>query len=179
LKQNQIIICQVTRWIEKAVIGLELCPFAKSIYGDNKLRYVVSESKSIDSLIFELYQQCQYLIDTPAIETELLIIPYQLDEFADFNRVLDQVNALIETCGWTGVFQVASFHPRYQFENTKINDRENWTNRSPYPILQILRESSVEQVLSRYTNPEQIPEKNIQKLKAMEISDFERIFKIN
>lgn len=177
MKKNRLIISRVTRWIETAVIGLELCPFAKTVYLESKVRYVVSETKTIDSLMLELYQQCQYLIDTPEIETGLLIIPAQLDDFAEFNLILDQVDALIEAYEWTGVFQIASFHPEYQFENTNIDDRENWTNRSPYPILQILRESSVERVLSNYPDPGQIPGKNIRKLTEMEASRFDSIFK--
>lgn len=177
MKKNQLIISRVKRWIETAVIGLELCPFAKTVYLENKVRYVVSETQTMDSLMQELYQQCQYLIDMPEIETGLLIIPGQLDDFAEFNLILDQVDALIEAYEWTGVFQIASFHPNYQFENTNIDDRENWTNRSPYPILQILRESSVERVVSNYPNPEQIPGKNIRKLTEMEASKFYSIFK--
>ena len=167
MSDHQKIISRVHYWIEEAVIGLNLCPFAKSIYQQHKLRCVVSESDRVDALIRELYQQCQYLIETPEIEATLLIIPNQLQEFADFNQILDQVDALIEAYAWSGVFQVASFHPGYQFDNTRFADRENWSNRSPFPILHILRESSVEQALSRYQNPEEIPEANIKKLKTM------------
>ena len=179
MKNNQLIVSRVTGWIEKAVIGLELCPFAKSIYSNNKVHYMVSETKKIEPLMLELYQYCQFLFDTPETETGLLIIPYQLEDFFEFNQILEQVDALIEVYEWRGVFQVASFHPKYQFKDTKINDRENWTNRSPYPILQILRETSVERVLSSYQKPERIPEKNIQKLTEMESSEFERVFKHN
>ena len=126
--------------------------------------------------MFELFQQCQYLIETPEVETTLLIIPHQLQDFSDFNLTLNQVDALINLYQWTGVFQIASFHPDYQFENSDIDDRANWTNRSPFPILHILRESSVEQALSRYPNPDQIPEKNIKKLTSMSLIEFNRIF---
>jgi len=126
--------------------------------------------------MFELFQQCQYLIETPEIETTLLIIPHQLQDFSDFNLTLNQVDALINLYQWTGVFQIASFHPDYQFENSDIDDRANWTNRSPFPILHILRESSVEQALSRYPDPDQIPEKNIKKLTSMSLIEFNRIF---
>ena len=174
--EERKIISRVHHWIEKAVIGLDLCPFTKSIYRQNKLRCWVSESKQVDALMLELYQQCQYLIETPEIETTLLIIPHQLQHFADFNQVLDQVDALMAAYQWTGVFQIASFHPHYQFNNTSVDDRENWSNRSPYPILHILRESSVEQALSVYPNPERIPETNIRTLKAMDPTEFDLIF---
>jgi len=176
LSANQIIISCVNRWIEAAVIGLELCPFAKSVYRQNRLRCVISESRQTDVLMLDLYQQCKYLIETPEIETTLLIIPFQLQEFSAFNQILDQVDALLEAYGWRGIFQIASFHPKYQFDNTGIDDRENWSNRSPYPILHILRESSVEQALSSHANPDQIPETNIQRLRALNKKEFERIF---
>jgi len=176
LNDRRKIISRVDHWIEKAVIGFDLCPFAKSVYRKNKLRYVVSKSANVNALVTELYQQCQYLIETPGIETMLLIIPHQLQEFADFNQMLDQVDALIEAYEWVGVFQIASFHPRYQFDNTRIDDRENWSNRAPFPILHILRESSVGRCLSSYPDPDQIPGTNIQTLRAMDAALFDRIF---
>jgi len=176
LNDNRKIISRVDHWIEKAVIGLDLCPFADSVYQKNKLRCVVSESENTNALMLELHQQCQYLIETPEIETTLLIIPHQLQDFADFNQILDQVDALIEAYGWVGVFQIASFHPMYQFENTRTDDRENWSNRAPFPILHILRESSVERCISRYPNPDQIPETNIQTLRALDAVLLKRIF---
>jgi hypothetical protein len=176
MSNNQKIISQVRHWIETVVIGLNLCPFAKSVYRKSKLRYVVSESKGIDALMYELYQQCRYLVETPEIETTLLIIPRQLQAFADFNQVLDLVDALIEEYEWAGVFQIASFHPKYQFANTRLEDRQNWSNRSPFPILHILRESSVELALSRYQDPGEIPEVNIAKLEAMDKTEFDHIF---
>jgi len=174
--EERKIISRVHHWIEKAVIGLDLCPFTKSVYRQNKLRCWVSESKQVDALMLDLYQQCQYLIETPEIETTLLIIPHQLQDFADFNQVLDQVDALMAAYQWTGIFQIASFHPDYQFNNTSVNDRENWSNRSPYPILHILRESSVERALAGYPNPERIPETNIRTLNAMDPRELEHIF---
>jgi hypothetical protein len=175
--ENRKIISRVHHWVEKAVIGLDLCPFARTVYAQNKLRCVVSESKQVDELMLDLYLQCRYLIETPGIDTTLLIIPHQLQDFADFNQMLDQSDALIETYAWTGVFQIASFHPGYQFNNTSIDDRENWSNRSPYPILHILRESSVERALSGYSNPERIAETNIRTLTAIEATEFDLIFK--
>jgi len=174
--ENRNIISRVHYWVENAVIGLNLCPFAGSVYTQNKLRCVVSESEKVDELMLDLFQQCQYLIENPEIETTLLIIPHQLQDFADFNQMLEQSDALITTYEWTGVFQIASFHPGYQFNNTSIDDRENWSNRSPFPILHILRESSVERALSGYTNPERIPEANIRTLTAIGVAEFERIF---
>jgi hypothetical protein len=175
--ENRKIISRVHYWVEKAVIGLDLCPFAGVVYAQNRLRCVVSESEQVDELMLDLYLQCRYLIETPGIDTTLLIIPHQLQDFADFNQMLDQSDALIAGYEWTGVFQIASFHPGYQFNNTSIDDRENWSNRSPYPILHILRESSVERALSGYSDPERIAEANIRTLTAIEATEFDLIFK--
>ncbi len=179
MSETQKTITQVRCWIEKAVIGLNLCPFAKSVYQQNEIRFIVSKSEQVDRLMLELYQQCQYLIETPGIETTLLIIPYQLKDFGEFNQILDQVDMLIEAYEWGGVFQIASFHPKYQFHNTNIEDRENWTNRSPLPILQILRETGVERALSGHPDPHRIPEKNIRKLTEMDSLEFDRVFDTN
>ena len=176
LNDDQKIISRVRYWIDEAVVGLNLCPFANSVIQQNKVHYVVSKSEELESLILELYQQCQHLIETPEIETTLLIIPHQLQEFADFNQILDQVDAMIEGFSWVGVFQIASFHPSYQFSNTRPEDRQNWSNRSPFPILHILRESKITQAVSSYKNPEKIPEANIRTLETMDAKEFERVF---
>lgn len=165
-------------WIEKAVIGLNLCPFAKPVYTQGRVNFVVSESRNVDALMLDLYQQCQCLIDTPEFETTLLIIPHQLQRFDDFNQTLDLADALIEAYEWVGVFQIASFHPLYQFNNTEIDDRENWTNRSPYPVLHILRESSVTQAMSAHPDSSRIPETNLQTLRAMDTAEFDRVFRL-
>ncbi|MCZ6798700.1 MAG: DUF1415 domain-containing protein, partial [Gammaproteobacteria bacterium] len=141
---------EVCRWIEAAVIGLDLCPFAESAYRQRRIHTVVSESTQVDDLMLELYQEIQRLRKQSEIETTLLIISRQLKDFTDFNAMLDHADALIKAYQWTGEFQIASFHPHYQFANSQINDRENWSNRAPYPILHILRESSVEQAISHY-----------------------------
>ncbi len=127
--------------------------------------------------MLELHQEIQRLTSKPGIETSLLIIPRQLQDFTDFNAMLDQVDALIEGYQWIGEFQIASFHPYYQFANTQINDRENWSNRSPYPILHILRESSVEQAISHYPEIAKIPARNSRKLRLLEDISFDAIFK--
>ena len=176
LKEDQKIITRVRYWIDEAVVGLNLCPFANSVMQQDKVHYVVSKSEMVESLMLELYQQCQHLIATPDIETTLLIIPHQLQKFTDFNQILDQVDALIEAFSWIGVFQIASFHPGYQFSGTSPGDRENWSNRSPFPILHILRESSVTRAVSRYKDPEKIPETNIRTLKAVDSMEFDRVF---
>jgi len=165
------------RWIEQAVIGLELCPFAKAVYQKRQIRYSISHSEQIEELMFDLHQEILCLQQSPDIDTGLLIIPFQLGEFIDFNQMLDQADALMNVYHWSGAFQLASFHPLYQFSGTQLEDRENWSNRSPYPILHLLRETSVEQAISRYPGVSGIPERNIEKLGLLEDDEFDRIFK--
>jgi len=171
------VIAAVARWIEAAVIGLNLCPFAKSVYEQGQIHYVVSQSEQVDHLMFELHQQVLWLQQHPEIETTLLIIPCQLADFSSFNQMLDQAEALLEAYDWVGEFQLASFHPQYQFANTQIDDRENWSNRAPYPILHVLRESSLEQAIEHYPGAAEIPERNIRKLRSLDDILFDAIFK--
>lgn len=174
---DQKIISEVYRWIEAAVIGLDLCPFAESVYRQRQIHTVVSESEQVDELMFEVHQEIQRLRKQPEIETTLLIITHQLQDFTDFNEMLDHVDALIKAYQWIGEFQIASFHPCYQFANTQIDDRENWSNRSPYPILHILRESSVKQAVSHYPEALTIPARNSRKLRSLDDISFDAIFK--
>ncbi len=174
---DQKIISEVCRWIEAAVIGLDLCPFAESVYRRRKIHTVVSESEQVDDLMFELHQEIQRLRNQPEIETSLLIITCQLQDFTDFNAMLDHVDALIGAYHWAGEFQIASFHPCYQFANTQIDDRENWSNRSPYPILHILRETSVALAISHYPEALTIPARNSRRLRSLDNVSFDAIFK--
>ncbi|MFV2032365.1 MAG: DUF1415 domain-containing protein [Gammaproteobacteria bacterium] len=174
--KNDRIIQRVAHWIEYAVIGLDLCPFAEPAFNRQKINVVISETRDTDALMFELYREIVRLEDNPGIETTLLIIPLQLADFGDYNDSLDQVDALLEANAWTGKFQVASFHPHYRFEGTQSDDRENWSNRSPYPIYHILRESSIALAVERHPAVDQIPVKNIRTLKSLDQESFEKIF---
>jgi len=174
--QNQQIIEKVTAWLESAVIGLGLCPFARSVYQENKIRYTVSVVESDEALLTELYDECAYLVENTSIETTLLITPYHFAEFDDFNEFLSLAETLLDQYGWTGVFQIASFHPKYQFANTSPDDRENSTNRSPYPILHLLREDSLSQAINSHPAPENIPIANIKRLNELDEATFNQIF---
>ena len=124
----------------------------------------------------ELYEEIGFMQRSLAIETTLLIIPLQLSEFEDYNDSLDLVDALLESNGWDGQFQIASFHPHYRFTGTQPGDRENWSNRSPYPIYQILRESSITSAIEQYNEIDQVPTRNIDTLNSISEKVFERIF---
>lgn len=152
---------QTKQWLEQVIIGLNFCPFAKKEFVNQTIFYHVSEKESIKSALVELLTQLEYLSSNPEAETSLLI--YQ-QGFRDFNRFLDLVdyaNELIVEFGFEGTYQIANFHPEYCFADTDYDDAGNFTNRSPYPTLHLIREASMEKVLSVYKNPEQIPDNNI------------------
>ncbi|MCP4432121.1 MAG: DUF1415 domain-containing protein [Gammaproteobacteria bacterium] len=170
------IVSEVIRWLDEAVIGLHLCPFAKTPRQSDKIRFEVSNAQTDEDLLTDLADQCLYLADQPSIETTLLIIPVHLQLFDDFNQFLALTEELLERMNWSGVFQVASFHPNYQFANTSYNDRENWTNRAPYPILHVIRESSLSRVVETYPDIERIPLRNIDRLNQLDSTAMKRIF---
>ncbi|WP_024302834.1 DUF1415 domain-containing protein [Pseudogulbenkiania sp. MAI-1] len=163
------IIAATRLWVEKAVIGLNLCPFAKSVYVKNQVRFVVSHAPHIDALLEELERELQLLADTDPeeIDTTLLIHPDILTDFLDYNDFLDIADEVVEELGYAGTLQVASFHPDYQFEGTEKDDIENYTNRSPYPTLHLLRESSIDRAVEAFPEADAIYEKNIETMKRL------------
>ena len=166
---NEKIIDETKFWLEKTVIGLNLCPFAKAAHVKNQIRYAVSKATTHEDLLRELMQELEMLAETPAVEidTTLLIHPYVLIDFIEYNDFLDVVDAAMEDMDLEGELQVASFHPQYQFADTQPDDIENYTNRSPYPMLHILRESSVLQAVAAFPEAEKIFDKNIQTLRNL------------
>lgn len=160
-------IKSVQQWLEKIVIGLNLCPFAKRELVKNRIRFKVSEAQSEEKLLEDLNAELELIFSNDSIETTLLIISNILQDFNDYNQFLDLADALIQQMDFEGEFQIASFHPDYQFADTEFDDVENYTNRSPYPILHILREASLEKAIDTYPDVENIPEKNIALLKSM------------
>lgn len=160
---DDVIIAATRHWVEQAVIGLNLCPFAKAVYVKEQVRYVVSPATTPEALLEQLMDELQLLSDSDPekVDTTLLIHPFVLEDFLDYNEFLDVADAAIEDMDLEGELQVASFHPDYQFAETDINDIENFTNRSPYPILQLLREDSIERAVDAFPDAEAIFEKNI------------------
>jgi len=166
---DEAIVAATRRWLEKAVIGLNLCPFAKSVYVKEQVRYVVSSATTPEALLEQLMDELQKLSDTPAeeIDTTLLIHPFVLQEFEDYNEFLDVADAAVEDMQLDGELQVASFHPDYQFADTDANDIANYTNRAPYPILHLLREDSIDRAVEAFPDAEQIFEKNIDTMEKL------------
>lgn len=164
--ETEIIIAATQAWLEKAVIGLNLCPFAKAVHVKKQIRYVVSAATTPEALLEELLSELRMLQDTDPekLDTTLLIHPYVLTDFLDFNDFLDTVDIATAEPEFGDAFQVASLHPQYQFAGTAPDDIENYTNRSPYPTLHLLREASVDRAVDAFPDADQIPEKNIETL---------------
>ena len=158
------------RWIEKSVIGLNLCPFARAVYVKSQVRIVVSHAKHLDAFLDELDAELDLLKNTPAEETDttLLVHPSLFPDFFVFNDFLNVVDDVVTEHDLDGVIQVASFHPLFQFEGVEADDISNATNRSPYPMLHLLREDSVERAIaSDAGDAEKIVERNIQTLRDL------------
>lgn len=166
------IVAASREWLVRAVIGLNLCPFAKAVHVKERIRYVVSEASELEVLCEDLCRELQHLhaTDAETVETTLLIHPCVLQDFLDYNDFLDVADALIQDLGLEGEIQIASFHPEYQFAGTSKQSIENYTNRSPYPMLQLLRESSIADAVESYPDASSIYERNIETLRDLGFS---------
>lgn len=167
--RTDVVIRETRAWVERAVIGLNLCPFAKAPQVKGTVRYVVSESGDAAVLLATLRDELQHLAgaDPAEVETTLLIHPQVLTDFADFNDFLDVADAAVHELDLEGVLQLASFHPHYQFAGSAPGDLANATNRSPYPCLHLLREDSITRAVEAFPEPEAIFEANIRTLDAL------------
>ena len=172
------VIALTRRWLERAVIGLDLCPFAGAVFRQGRIRYVVSGARDEAALLADLAAELQRLHQTdPAeVETTLLIHPDALADFLDFNDFLGVADAAVATLGFEGELQVASFHPRYRFAGTSPDDIGNATNRSPYPTLHLLREGTVARAADAYGGIEQIGERNAERLRRLGRDGWERLW---
>ena len=162
-------IADTRRWLDRAVIGLNLCPFAKAVVSKGQVRMVLSEARDEAALLAGLGEELVRLRDTPAAEldTTLIVHPHVLGDFLDYNDFLDTADRLVEELGLEGVLQVASFHPAYQFAGTDPDDIANHTNRSPWPTLHLLREDSVSRAVEAFPDPDEIVERNVQTLEKL------------
>jgi uncharacterized protein len=162
-------IASTQRWLERAVIGLNLCPFAKAEHVHGRIRYCVSDAQESSALLLQLEQEIIYLLgqDPAKVETTLLIVPRMLGDFLDYNDFLDEADAMLEHADPDAQLQIASFHPLYQFGGTAPDDMENYTNRSPYPMLHLLREDSVARAVASFPDAASIYERNIATLKML------------
>jgi hypothetical protein len=172
------IIAATRRWLERAVIGLALCPFAESIYKSERVRFQVSAQRSPTALLEDLRSELNYLqeVDPRQCETTLLIHPWALTDFLEYNEFLEVCDAAIVELGLEGELQIASFHPAYQFAGTQPQDVENYTNRSPYPMLQLLREASISLAVAAVPDTEEIYRNNIRTLRDLGHEGWRRLW---
>ena len=170
-------IAATRRWLERAVIGLNLCPFAKAVYAKGQVRLVLSAATTPDALLEDLAYELMRLHQTEPedIDTTLLVHPHVLGDFLDYNDFLDQADAAVDALGLEGEIQVASFHPDYQFAGTHFDDAGNGSNRSPYPTLHLLREASVERAVAAYPDPDVIVDRNLDTLEKLGPDGYRRL----
>ena len=161
------IIGAVQHWVSSLVVDMNLCPFAVREVMRNRVRFTVTEAATEERLLMALQAELELLDNDASVETTLLIHPLVLGDFPDYNQFLNYADSLLEQMRREGIYQIASFHPDYQFEGTGPDDAENYTNRSPYPLLHLLREESLERAISSYPDVGAIPVRNVQLMNGM------------
>jgi hypothetical protein len=171
---NNDVIAATRRWLERSVIGLNLCPFAEGVYRGGRVRFRVSEQRSASGLLDELRAELTALhaADPLVCETALLIHPWVLTDFVEYNDFLDVCDTALADLGLEGELQVASFHPQYQFAGT-----QNYTNRSPYPMLHVLREASIDRAIAAVPDTDEIYRRNIRTLRGLGLEGWRRLWR--
>ena len=166
---DAVVVQDTVRWLERAVIGLNLCPFAKSVHTKGQIHYVVSHATDTRALLEDLQRELEALAEASPDkrDTTLLMAPLTMPDFLDFNDFLELADELVEAMDLAGILQVASFHPRFQFEGTLADDVSNCTNRAPYPTLHLLREESIDRAVEAFPEAEEIFERNIEVLERL------------
>jgi hypothetical protein len=171
-------IAATRRWLERAVIGLNLCPFAKAVHVKRRIRYAVTAATTADELLAELGHEIEVLAqaDPEAIETTLLIHPRAMNDFIDFHFFLKEADAALARLGQKGRLQIASFHPDYEFAGSAADDAANCTNRSPHPTLHLLREASIDRAVAAFPEAAVIYERNVATLRALGLEGWRRLW---
>lgn len=177
---HDAVIAVTRHWLTQAVIGLNLCPFAKAVHVKNQIRYAVSQAVDMEGVLTDLEAEIQTLVaaDPEAVDTTLLILPRALGDFLDYNDCLFFADRLIKQLRVEGIIQIASFHPHYQFEGSEPDDIENYTNRAPYPILHLLREDSIERAVQAFPDAEDIYERNQETLRRIGLKGWNDLMRM-
>ena len=165
--EDEKIAGSVRRWVEALVVDLNLCPFAKRELVKNRIRFSVTEATTEEQLLIALHAELEVLNQDSSVETTLLIHPKVLQDFYEYNQFLNYADDLLVEMGLEGIYQVASFHPDYQFSDTASDAAENYTNRSPYPLLHLLREASLERAIADTPDAAEIPARNINLMNSL------------
>lgn len=176
-KEKTDILDNTRHWLEQAVIGLNLCPFAKAVHVRHQIRFAVSEATTAEALQRDLAAELLRLqaANEDEIDTTLLIHPFVLTDFYDYNDFLEVAESTLEQLGLDGEIQIASFHPAYQFADAGADDITNYTNRAPYPILHLLRETSVERAVEAFPDASRIYERNMDTMRRLGISGWRKL----
>ena len=174
---DESIIESCRLWVEKVIVGLNFCPFAKPVVETNRVSYKVINERSLAHCLMALSDELSALSADEGVETSLLIYPHGFESFDDYLELVEVADALLVDEGYEGTFQLASFHPDYCFDGQQGDDAANYTNRSPYPILHILREASIEKALESVANPEKIPNRNIEFARAKGLVQMQALLK--
>lgn len=174
---EQAIIALSRSWLEEAVIGLNLCPFANAVHKRGQIAWTVSHARTPEALLEDLGKALQALLDTPTetTDTSLLIHPWVLEDFLDFNDFLSVADELLEDSGLTGTLQIASFHPDYRFGGVDADDITNHTNRSPFPMLHLLREDSLDKAIAAMPDSDEIVERNLATLRKLGAGGWQQL----
>ncbi len=171
-KKEDSVISQTQNWIREVVIGLNFCPFARKPFTDERIAYRVSDAADIDTALVALRVMCLTLNEQPELETALIILPEGFQDFETYLELVYAAEDLIEDEDFEGVYQVASFHPDYLFAGSDDSDPANYTNRSPYPMLHILREDLLEIAIDKHPDTASIPDQNIAKARSLGLEYF-------
>lgn len=173
--QAAVIIESTKNWIRDIVIGLNFCPFARKPFKDELILYKVEDTSDEAAALESFINTCHFLEDNPAIETALLILPNGFSDFDEYLDLVDLSEKLLKAEGYEGVYQVASFHPDYLFAGSDEDDPANYTNRSPFPMLHLLREDLLEIAIDKHANVHDIPSQNIAKAQSLGLEYFKKI----
>ncbi|SEB22401.1 DUF1415 domain-containing protein [Paraburkholderia sartisoli] len=173
---RESILSATRHWLTRAVIGLNLCPFAKSVHVKDQIRYAISEATNLEGVLVDLEAELRTLADAdPAdVDTTLLIIPDALADFLEYNDCLFFADRMLKQMRLEGELQIASFHPRYQFDGTAPDDIENYTNRAPYPVLHLLREASIERAVDAFPDAADIYERNQETMQRLGLDGWRK-----
>lgn len=172
---DTVVVERTKNWIRDVVIGLNFCPFAPKPFKDELIVYKVDDSSALATALESFMFTCRFLEDNPAMETALLIFPKGFSDFEDYLNLTDLAEKLLKAQGFEGVYQVASFHPNYIFAGSDEHDPANYTNRSPYPMLHLLREDLLEIAIDKHANVDDIPNQNIAKAQSLGLEYFKKM----
>ncbi|MBK7765047.1 MAG: DUF1415 domain-containing protein [Sulfuritalea sp.] len=175
--RDEALVAATRKWLQRAVIGLNLCPFARGVHAKGQVRYVVSAAQDVTALLDDLERELKLLVAArpEEVDTTLLITPEVLTEFADFVDFLDLIEVVLRTQGLAGVLQVASFHPDYVFADAEPDDIANYTNRAPYPTLHLIREASLARAAAAFPDAADIYQRNIETLRRLGLEGWQAL----